>query len=155
MHPLYCQPMQKQVRQLVQQMVQWASGHQFILAAALVGSQARGTADAKSDIDLMFLTEQSLLFRTSTDWLREINWGDRRIESWQDKEYGAVWSRHLYLYADDTERVEIELSFGQPDWAAITPLDPGTQRVVRDGCRVLYDPEERLTKLVQFVLDQG
>ena len=147
--------MQKQVEQLVQLMTQWASGHQFILAAALVGSQARGTAHAKSDIDLMFLTKQPLLFRTSTDWLREINWGDHQIESWQDKEYGAVWSRHLYLYADNIGRAEIELSFGQPDWAAIISLDPGTQRVVREGCRVLYDPEERLTKLVRFVSDQG
>ena len=147
--------MQEQVEQLVQRMTRWASGHRFILAAALVGSQARGTAHAKSDVDLMFLTEQSLLFRTSTDWLREINWGDRQIESWQDKEYGVVWSRHLYLHAGDAGHVEIELSFGQPDWAAIAPLDLGTHRVVSEGCRVLYDLEERLTKLVRFVLEQG
>ena len=74
--------MQKQVEQLVQRITQWASGHRLILAAALVGSQARGTAHAKSDIDLMFLTEQPLLFRTSTDWLCEIDWGDLQIESW-------------------------------------------------------------------------
>ena len=127
----------------------------YFIAAALVGSHACGTARAESDIDLMFLTKQPLLFRASTDWLREIDWGDRQIESWQDKEYGAVWSRHLHLDTGGVGCAEVELSFGQPDWAAIAPLDSGTQRVVRDGCRILYDPEERLTQLVQFVSNQS
>ena len=34
--------MQDQVEQIVQQITQWANSHQSILAAALVGSQARG-----------------------------------------------------------------------------------------------------------------
>lgn len=145
--------MQKQVEQIVQQVTQWARGHRMIIAAALVGSQARGTARAESDIDLMFLTKQPLLFRASIDWLREIDWGDRRIESWEDKEYGAVWSRHVYLDTD-ADCIEVELSFGQPDWASIAPLDPGTQRIVRDGCRILYDTEDRLAQLIRFVSQQ-
>lgn len=147
--------MRKQVEQIVQQATQWAIGHQLILAMALVGSQARGTARAESDIDLMLLSKQPLFFRTSTDWLYEIDWGDRRIESWRDKDYGAVWSRHIYLDAGNTGCTEVEFSFGQPAWASIAPTDPGTQRVVRDGCHILYDPEERLTQLVRFVSEQS
>ena len=102
----------------------------------------------------MFLTEQPLLFRVSTDWLREIDWGDRHIESWEDKEYGAVWLRHIRL-GTGAGCTEVELSFGQPGWASITPLDIGTQHVVRDGFRILYDPQKRLTRLVCFVSQQS
>lgn len=146
--------MQKQVEQIVQQVTHWAMDHRMIIAAALVGSQARGTARAESDIDLMLLTEQPLLFRTSTYWLREIDWSGRRIESWEDKKYGAVWSRHVYLDAS-ADCTKVELSFGQPNWASIAPLDPGTQRVVYDSCRILYDPEDRLTQLMKFVSQQS
>lgn len=141
---------QRQVEQIVQQVAQWAGFNRLILAAALVGSQARGTAHDESDIDLMLLTRQPLLFRRSTNWLSEIHWGHRRIESWKDKDYGAVWSRHVHLN-DEIGHTEVELSFGHTDWASTNPLDSGTQRVIRDGCHILYDPEERLTQLVLVV----
>ena len=146
--------MQKQVEQIIQQVVYWAVSQESVLAVALVGSQARGTATAESDIDLMFLARQPLRFRTSADWLKEIGWGDRHIESWEDKDYGAVWSRHVQLNTSTLSRVAVELSFGQSSWASIAPLDAGTQRVVRDGCRILYDPREYLSPLVQLVLNQ-
>lgn len=143
----------------MQQVTEWARSHQHILAVALVGSQARGTAHAESDIDLMLLSEQPLLFKASTDWLSEIDWGTLRIRKWEDITYGAVWSRHVYLNVDlnvdDAGCVEVELSFGQPSWASIAPIDPGTQHVVRGGCRVLYDADAHLTQLVQFVSAQG
>lgn len=147
--------MQKQVEQIVQQVTEWAAAHQLILAMALVGSQARGMAHAKSDIDLMFLSEHPLFFKKSTDWLSEIDWGDRSIKSSADRDYGAVWSRHVYLNTYYAACLEVEFSFGYPDWASITPLDSGTQQVVRDGCRILYDPEERLAQLVRFVSEKG
>ena len=147
--------MRKQVKQIVHQATKWAVGHDCILAMALVGSQARGRAHAESDIDLMLLCERPLFFRTSTEWLSEIDWGDRRIANWADKDYGAVWSRHVYLDARHAGCVEVEFSFSQPDWACTTPLDPGTQRVVGDGCRILYDPDERLAQLVRVVSDKA
>lgn len=147
--------MQEQVGKIVKRIARWAIDYPLILAAALVGSQARGTAHAQSDIDLMLLTEQPLLFKTSIDWLNEIDWGDRRIESWKDKDYGAVWSRHVHLNTSDAGYTEVELSFGQMNWASIDPLDPGTRRVVRDGCYVLYDSEEKLTRLLRFVSEQS
>ncbi|EDX83172.1 hypothetical protein S7335_351 [Synechococcus sp. PCC 7335] len=146
--------MQSQVEQIVQQVTYWAVSQESILAAALVGSQARGTATAKSDIDLMFLARQPLHFRMSTDWLSKINWGDLYIESWEDKVYGVVWSRHVQLNASNPHRITVELSFGRLSWASITPLDTGTQQVVRDGCRILYDAEGHLSRLVRFVLSQ-
>ncbi len=120
-----------------------------MLAAALVSLWAHETARADLDVDLMFLAEQPLLFRRSADWLNDISWGDRRIESWEDKDYGAVWSRHVYLNGDSC--AESEFSLGRSAWASIAPLDLGTQRVVSDGCRILYDPEGILIQLIRFV----
>jgi hypothetical protein len=37
----------------------------------------------------------------------------------------------------------VELGIVPPSWAAI-PLDPGTEKVLRDGCRILHDPERLL-----------
>lgn len=147
--------MQRQVEQIIQQATYWAVSQESILAVALVGSQARGTATAESDIDLMLLARQPLHFRTSADWLNEIDWGDLHIESWEDRDYGVVWSRHAQLSnVSNTSRIAVELSFGRLSWASITPLDAGTQRVVRDGCRILYDSEGYLSQLVRFVLSQ-
>ncbi len=147
--------MNNQVEPIVRPIIQWATSRRTILAVALVGSWARGTAHAESDVDLMFLVEQPLLFRTNTDWLSDISWGDHQIESWEDKDYGAVWSRHVCLDSSDVGCAEIEFSFGRLGWASITPLDLGTQRVVSDGCRILYDPEGILVRLARFVSEQG
>ena len=40
-----------------------------------------------------------------------------------------------------------ELTFARPSWAALTPIDPGARRVIADGCRILHDPDEALTRL--------
>jgi hypothetical protein len=37
-----------------------------------------------------------------------------------------------------------------PSWAAV-PLDPGTARVLRDGCRILHDPEGLLGHALEAV----
>ena len=147
-------PLRGQVELTIQRITQWAVSHPLILAVALVGSQARGTAHAQSDIDLMFLTEQPLLFRMSTDWLHEIDWGGCQVETWEDKDYGAVWSRHVSLSSSNVCYSAVELSFGRTSWASTAPLDSGTQQVVRDSCCILYDPEEKLAHLMRFVSGQ-
>ena len=121
----------------------WAARCHDIMAVALVGSYARGTARADSDIDLMFLTYKPSCFRQNTSWMEEINLG-AKIDKWKDANYGEVWSRHVYL-EDETE---IEFSFGLPLWASVNPVDSGTFNVVNDGCRILYDSKGLLKKLL-------
>jgi hypothetical protein len=36
--------------------------------------------------------------------------------------------------------LQVELGLVPPHWAAL-PLDPGTAKVLRDGCKILYDRE--------------
>jgi len=47
---------------------------------------------------------------------------------------------------------EIEFGFVDPAWACTEPVDPGTHRVVSDGCVALYDDQRlpfELTKEVR------
>jgi uncharacterized protein len=131
------------------EVTRWATVRSDITAVALVGSWARGTARIDSDIDLMLLTHSPLLFRQSEHWADEIKWSiiDAKIDRWEDKDYGLVWSRHIYL--DD--ETKIEFSFGLSSWASVDPIDIGTFRVVNDGCQVLYDPEYMLSKLIDAI----
>ncbi|MGB3294255.1 MAG: nucleotidyltransferase domain-containing protein [Phormidesmis sp.] len=134
---------------ILNQAVQWSKRRTDIVAAALVGSWARGTAHADSDVDLMFLTPNAVAYRASQVWMTEIGWEvlGYRIQSWKDQRYGLVWSRHIYF----EEGGEIECSFGLPSWADTQPIDPGTAGVVRKGCKILYDPEDLLMKLIARV----
>lgn len=66
-----------------------------------------------------------------------------------------MWSRHVHLDSSNACSTEVEFSFGRSSWASIALLDPGTQRVVSDGCRVLYDPEGILAQLTKFVSAQS
>jgi uncharacterized protein len=139
----------KKVKLILEEIAQWASQRTDITALALVGSWARGTARVGSDIDLMFLTASPSSFRRDETWVNQIQWAvvDAEVDGWKDKDYGVIWSRHVYL--DDEN--EIEFGFGVPSWASIDPIDPGTFRVMSDGCQILYDPDHWLSKLIDKV----
>jgi predicted nucleotidyltransferase len=127
----------------------WAEQRCDIHALALVGSWARNAAIPDSDIDLIALADDPQVFRTATAWLDELDWQTvgAAPESWRDQDYGMVWSRHLHL-ADGTE---IEFGFGPPAWAATNPADQATAQVIRDGCRILYDPHGHVAQLKRYV----
>jgi predicted nucleotidyltransferase len=141
-------PVEK-VNKILTEVTQWVFQRRDISAFALVGSWARSNARIDSDIDLMFLTPNASTFRSNKRWIDEIDWKsvDSEVKEWKDADYGAVWSRHLYL-GDETE---IEFSFALPSWASVEPLDAGTFGVVSNGCRILYDPEGLLNKLLKRV----
>lgn len=140
----------KRAGRIVQVILEWARAQPKIRAVALVGSYARGTAQADSDIDLVVLTTDPEAFRAEAFWLDAIEWtsiGDRPVK-WQDEDYGLLWSRRLWF---EGKRVELEIGFAPLSWAEVSPLDPGTRRVVADGCRILHDPEGLLSRLYAVV----
>ena len=134
---------------ILAQVTRWAANRDDIVAIALVGSWARGTAREDSDVDLVLLTPHPLWFRRTDRWLNQIDWHaiGSQVATWRDADYGVVWSRHLRL-ADGTE---IEFGFGPLTWASVDPVDPGTLQVISDGCRILFDPQGLLEKLVKQV----
>ncbi len=138
---------------LLEEITRWAARRGDISALALVGSWARGTARADSDIDIMLLTPVPSLFRQDDRWLKEIDWNKigTSVAEWRDAEYGPIWSRHLRLL-DDTK---IEFGFGLPSWTAVNPIDAGTVQVISNGCRVLFDPQGLFDKLVTHIETLG
>ena len=47
--------------------------------------------------------------------------------------------------------LEIEFGFVRPGWASVDPVDPGTARVVADGCSPVHDPLAAFTRLIAAV----
>jgi uncharacterized protein len=132
--------------------LKWAKAQPTVSAMALVGSHARGTARADSDIDLVVLTTAPQFFHGDTAWLDAIGWSvvATRPVKWKNEDYGLLWSRRVWL---EPNRHEVEISFARLSWAEVNPLDPGTQRVIADGCRVLYDPDRLFARLCATVKD--
>jgi predicted nucleotidyltransferase len=135
---------------IMQAIVEWAKAQPTIQAVAVVGSYARGTARAGSDIDLVLVATDPQVFLADIAWIDAIDWntvGPRPMK-WQDEDYGRVWSRRLWLNKNGGE---IEVTFASLSWADVNSLDPGTQRVIADGCRILHDPKELLNRLCATV----
>ncbi|MDJ0707243.1 MAG: nucleotidyltransferase domain-containing protein [Leptolyngbyaceae cyanobacterium MO_188.B28] len=139
----------KRINLILEEVTQWASQRNDIAAVALVGSWARGAARVDSDIDSMLLVTNPVSFRQDEKWIDEIHWSavNAEVDNWKDKDYGVIWSRHVYL--DDA--TEIEFGVGPRSWASVNPIDLGTFRVVNDGCQILYDPENLLSVLIYRV----
>ena len=64
----------------------------------------------RADIDLILLVTNPVSFRQDKKWLDEIQWTvfNAVVDNWKDKDYGVIWSSHVYL---DNE-IEVELGFG-------------------------------------------
>lgn len=135
-----------QVDLIVQVVLAWATALPKIRAVALVGSHARGTAHRDSDIDLVLLVTDPHGFRVETAWVEQIDWRaiDTVSHKWQDEDYGAAWSRRVWLGADCGQ---VELTFAPLSWANANPLDAGIRHVISGGCRILYDPDALLVRL--------
>lgn len=128
-----------ELEDLLDRVLGWAHATPDIRAVALVGSYARGTARTHSDVDLLVLTSSPLRYTTETDWVMELGLGTLV----QTKDWGAIAERRLRL----PDGLEIEVDIGQPIWASVDPLDPGTRKVVTDGMRLVYDPDGLLERL--------
>lgn len=122
------------------------AGRPDVRGVALVGSYARDAATPDSDLDLLVLTEDPDAYRAGDTWHAEVPWEEvgTAVSSFRDADYGRVWSRHLTL----TNGPVVEMGFAPLDWARTDPVDPGSARIVRDGCLILHDPDGALARLV-------
>ena len=118
--------------------VGWAHEHDDILAAALVGSYARGTARPDSDIDLVLIAEAPERYLNDLRWAAEL--GD--VLSTALEPYGRLTSVRVWFGGG----FEVEFGFTTREWAGL-PLDEGTRRVIA-GMRVLFEREPLLSPLL-------
>ena len=129
---------------------QWARRQPDVRAAALVGSWACGTPRRKSDIDFLFLSARPKARRTSAHWAASLSSRgfDSSLRCRVFRRYGIAWSLHARLTAGRN----FEFTFAPRSWASLHPLDPGTERVVKDGMLVLHDPTRALSRLRRGVV---
>ena len=129
------------VESVLERAASWAAACDDIAAVALVGSWARDTAGQDADVDLVVLTDQPDAYTESEDWIEELAPGATLVRT---EDWVAIVERRLLLPSG----LELEVGFGRPSWSATAPVDAGTRRVVRDGIRVLHDPQGLLAALV-------
>lgn len=139
---------QNKFSEVINLVLEFALNNDQVLAIGLCGSWARGTPGPESDIDLSIITADKESFKI-TPWLEKIDFKkiDERIIRFEDKTYGQVWSRHVFLKGG----TEIEFSFADRSWAEFDPVDSGTKKVVLDGYKILYDPHGILNSLMEHV----
>ena len=120
----------QQAPEFIRHFTRWASEQSDILAVALVGSYARGSAREDSDVDLVVISEVPQKYLTHTVWAESFG----VIAKEQIEDYGMLISLRIW-YEDG---LEIEYGFTTPAWAA-TPLDAGTKEVIKGGIKILFE----------------
>jgi uncharacterized protein len=135
---------------IVRVIADWAVDHEDIRAMALIGSWARGDPRQGSDVDILLLSDWAADYRLRSDWLAEISFGKAgyRILSSGDASYGVVWSRHVKLMPAAT----VELTFARRSWARTEPVDLGTQSIVKDAFKIIFDKDGALARVVDAVM---
>ncbi len=130
-----------EVRDLLLMVQQWASQQPYISAVGMAGSWARDEARMDSDVDLILLTRNPTPYIEGEEWITELGGlGILKTEPW-----GPMTERRFIL----SSGLEVDASIASPSWAATSPVDDGTRRVVTDGFRILYDPNELLARLLE------
>ena len=132
---------EEEARQVIAFALRWARSRPDVQALLLVGSYARGTPNPSSDVDLLVLTEEVERYTEDDAWASEFP--SSKIV--RRRRWGAVTERRLMT----SSGLEVEVSFAVPSWACTNPLDSGTERVVRRGAQILYDPTGTLVRLLQ------
>jgi predicted nucleotidyltransferase len=132
---------QDEVDRLLERAAAWSRSRGDVRATALVGSWARGAATATSDVDIVVLVDDPAAYLDDEQtWVAALAAEDApvvRRQAWGP----LLTERRLRLASG----LEVEVGFATPAWAATGPVDPGTARVVADGCRILHDPDGLLT----------
>lgn len=116
-----------------------------IFGMALVGSWARDAGGPESDVDLVVLTSRPDLLLESTSWFAIFGEGVLLVRS---DDFGLIQERRLRR----ADGLEVEVGIGATEWAATDPPDESSARVVRDGMRIIYDPEKMLARFAEAVL---
>jgi predicted nucleotidyltransferase len=127
------------IQPFLDQVIHWAAEHADIQAVVLVGSYARGKATQASDIDLVLLVNEPRNYLADSGWITQFGSPVRQ----QVEDYGRLTSLRIW-YEDG---VEVEFGLTDPGWA-IQPLDEGTDRVLMDGVKVLYERKPVLSPVL-------
>lgn len=111
----------------------WAGAQAPVTGSVLVGSYAYDRPKMASDVDLVVLTSMPGLYVCGRNWIEDLY---PRAHLIRMKAWGPVTELRVRL----KNGLQVEVGITRPAWADV-PLDPGTARVLSDGCRILYDSQ--------------
>lgn len=109
---------------------QWGTENTDIKSIIIVGSYAKGTNKATSDIDLIIITTNKDEMLNNQNFIELFG----EVERTQTEYYGACTSVRVWY----KNGPEVEFGLVTPDWIA-QPLDKGTYRVLSDGYNIIID----------------
>lgn len=127
------------VAHAVRRVLAWADARSDVSAVALVGSWARGTGRADSDVDVVVLADDPTALVAGENLPTALG----ALALLGETRFGVLLAVRLAMPHD----VELELGIAPPSWAATTPVDAGTARVVAGGMAILRDPDGLLAAL--------
>ena len=92
-----------------------------------------------SDIDFIILVTDTAPYAEADDWWSFLG----EAIPVRTRRWGPVLERRVRL----TSGLEVEFGLTDPLWSTTHPVDAGTLGVVRNGMRILHDPQGRLEAL--------
>ncbi|MGN7798844.1 nucleotidyltransferase domain-containing protein [Leifsonia sp. 22587] len=125
----------REVARLLGRFADWAATDRAVEAVILVGSYARGAERMASDVDVVIVTSDPDRLARSDSFAPVL----RGAVHLRDARWGPVRERRYRLPSG----LQVEIDLAPREWLAI-PLDAGTERVLRDGYRVVYDQNGRM-----------
>lgn len=120
----------KKAEELIRAVALWGREKNADRSILLVGSYARGSCRPDSDIDFCILSRDREQLLRDQKFIHLFG----KVRKKQTEDYGGCISIRAWY----EEGPEVEFGLILPEWVAL-PLDPGTERVLRDGYLVLAD----------------
>lgn len=110
----------------------------YIESVIIVGSYARGTNKENSDLDIVIITPNKSKIVRNQDFVQ--NFGE--VYKKQTEYYGACTSIRVWYKNGQ----EVEFGIVEPSWIE-TPLDTGTNKVLRGGYKIVIDKKDYFENL--------
>lgn len=120
-------------QKLLKRLELWANQASDIEALIVVGSYAKGTNRADSDLDLVIVTTKKQSYLKDMSFIT--NFG--KVNEYQVEYYGACTSVRVWY----NEGIEVEFGLVDPSWLT-KPLDIGTRNVLQAGYLVIVDKRD-------------
>jgi hypothetical protein len=93
-------------------------------------------------VDIVILTDTPADYTANERW--PVALGLSAVS--QTRTWGAITEQRVSV-----GNLEVEFGIGTPAWASTNPVDPGTERVTRNGLSILYDPRSLLANLLSAI----
>jgi uncharacterized protein len=122
----------------------WADKTPNIIGIFLVGSHAHGTAHAKSDVDIVIITDKTQQLLQNDAWVK--NFGPVRSITRED--WGMVIAKRVFFESE----LEVEFGITSDEWLKTDPIDQGTKKALSDGYKILVDRDNALKKAAGLIV---